>query len=100
MYYSYIEIEYVATSFSRARMDLALKLLTCYERETTVPADDRLPSPITMSRLNNQPTGAIAEVLSKLIWADARLLPSLGVVAIPVLLYVLYLREGGWQSER
>jgi hypothetical protein len=27
MYYSYIEIEYVATSFSPARMDLALKLL-------------------------------------------------------------------------
>jgi hypothetical protein len=28
MYYSYIEIEYVATSFSHARTDLALKLLT------------------------------------------------------------------------
>jgi hypothetical protein len=27
MYYSYIEIEYVATSFSSARMDLADKLL-------------------------------------------------------------------------
>jgi hypothetical protein len=27
MYYSYIEIEYVATSFSPARTDLALKLL-------------------------------------------------------------------------
>ncbi len=27
MYYSYVEIEYVATSFSPARMDLALKLL-------------------------------------------------------------------------
>jgi hypothetical protein len=26
MYYSYVEIEYVATSFSPARMDLALKL--------------------------------------------------------------------------
>jgi hypothetical protein len=32
MYYSYIEIEYLATSFSPARMDLALKLLTdCIE---------------------------------------------------------------------
>ncbi len=31
MYYSYVEIEYVATSFSPARTDLALKLLTtCY----------------------------------------------------------------------
>ncbi len=30
MYYSYVEIEYVATSFSPARMDLALKLLTPY----------------------------------------------------------------------
>jgi hypothetical protein len=28
MYYSYVEIEYVATSFSPARMDLALKLLS------------------------------------------------------------------------
>ncbi len=27
MYYSYIEIEYVATSFSPARTDLALKLV-------------------------------------------------------------------------
>jgi hypothetical protein len=33
MYYSYIEIEYVATSFSPARTDLALKLLTltCFQ---------------------------------------------------------------------
>jgi hypothetical protein len=29
MYYSYIEIEYVAMSFSPARMDLAVKLYTC-----------------------------------------------------------------------
>jgi hypothetical protein len=29
MYYSYVEIEYVATSFSPARTDLALKLLKC-----------------------------------------------------------------------
>ncbi len=28
MYYSYVEIEYVATSFSSARTDLALKLLS------------------------------------------------------------------------
>jgi hypothetical protein len=28
MYYSYVEIEYVARSFSLARMDLALKLLS------------------------------------------------------------------------
>ncbi len=28
MYYSYVDIEYVATSFSPARTDLALKLLT------------------------------------------------------------------------
>jgi hypothetical protein len=27
MYYSYVEIEYVATSFSPARTDLAVKLL-------------------------------------------------------------------------
>jgi hypothetical protein len=27
MYYSYVEFEYVATSFSPARMDLAVKLL-------------------------------------------------------------------------
>ncbi len=29
MYYSYEEIEYVATSFSPTRTDLALKLLSC-----------------------------------------------------------------------
>jgi hypothetical protein len=29
MYYSYVEIEFVATSFSPARTDLALKLLSC-----------------------------------------------------------------------
>jgi hypothetical protein len=28
MYYSYVEIEYIATSFTPARTDLALKLLT------------------------------------------------------------------------
>ncbi len=28
MYYSYVEIKYVATSFSPARTDLALKLLS------------------------------------------------------------------------
>ncbi len=32
MYYSYIEIEYVATSFSPARTDLAVKLLTLTQR--------------------------------------------------------------------
>ncbi len=31
MYYSYLEIEYVAMSFSPARTDLALKLLRVYE---------------------------------------------------------------------
>jgi hypothetical protein len=30
MYYSYIEIEYVATGFSPARTDLALKLLSIF----------------------------------------------------------------------
>ncbi len=35
MYYSYVEIEYVATSFSPARTDLALKLLT----EQNKPSD-------------------------------------------------------------
>jgi hypothetical protein len=32
MYYSYVEIEYVATSFSPARTDLALKLLSNHIR--------------------------------------------------------------------
>jgi hypothetical protein len=30
MYYSYVEIEYVATSFSPARTNLAVKLLKTY----------------------------------------------------------------------
>ncbi len=37
MYFSYVEIEYVATSFSPARTDLALKLLT-QEMVTTIAA--------------------------------------------------------------
>jgi hypothetical protein len=32
MYYSYVEIEYVATSFSPAKMDLAVKLLIAKHR--------------------------------------------------------------------
>ncbi len=32
MYYSYVEIEYVATSFSPARTDLALKLLIDHDQ--------------------------------------------------------------------
>jgi hypothetical protein len=39
MYYSYVEIEYVATSFSPARMDLALKLLTATMSDLNVPND-------------------------------------------------------------
>jgi hypothetical protein len=31
MYYSYVEIEYVATSFSPVRTDLALKLLSDFQ---------------------------------------------------------------------
>ena len=31
MYYSYVEIEYVAMSFSPARMDLAVKLLSAMD---------------------------------------------------------------------
>jgi hypothetical protein len=31
MYYSYVEIEYVATSFSSARMDLAVNSLTAID---------------------------------------------------------------------
>jgi hypothetical protein len=32
MYYSYVEIEYVATSFSPARTDLAVKLLRLFSQ--------------------------------------------------------------------
>jgi hypothetical protein len=32
MYYSYVEIEYIATSFSPARTNLALKLLRALDR--------------------------------------------------------------------
>jgi hypothetical protein len=39
MYYSYVEIEYVAMSFSPARMDLALKLLI---DDTIHRADDAM----------------------------------------------------------
>ncbi len=35
MYYSYVEIEYVATSFSPARTDLAIKLLKVNAEKST-----------------------------------------------------------------
>ncbi len=41
MYYSYVEIKYVATRFSPARMDLALKLLTITS-PFTVPSPGKL----------------------------------------------------------
>ncbi len=41
MYYSYVEIEYVATSFSPARTDLALKLLSQRGAELLKYADNR-----------------------------------------------------------
>jgi hypothetical protein len=41
MYYSYVEIEYVTTSFSPARTDLALKLLSQGIAELLKGADDR-----------------------------------------------------------
>ncbi len=36
MYYSYVEIEYVATSFFPARTDLAVKLLSLKKGNSTV----------------------------------------------------------------
>jgi hypothetical protein len=41
MYYSYIEIEYVATSFSPARIDLAVELLRLPVAKTKVPKQKR-----------------------------------------------------------
>jgi hypothetical protein len=41
MYYSYVEIEYVATSFSPARTNLALKLLSQGGAELLKYADNR-----------------------------------------------------------
>jgi hypothetical protein len=48
MYYSYIEIEYIATSFSPARTNLALKLLTpaqLQQKTWSTPTDDNAPAP-------------------------------------------------------
>ncbi len=43
MYYSYVEIEYVATSFSPAIMDLAVKLLREQVAFSTAIWDSQLP---------------------------------------------------------
>ncbi len=45
MYYSYVEIEYVATSFSPTRTDLALKLLSylVHDALSTHPTDSHCP---------------------------------------------------------
>ncbi len=53
MYYSYVEIEYVAPSFSPARTDLAVKLLM-----------------------------AIGEKDQSNLWLTQRMLPSLGSIGI------------------
>ena len=39
MYYSYVEIEYVATSFSPARTDLALNLLIVLDLQLAIYCD-------------------------------------------------------------
>jgi hypothetical protein len=39
MYYSYVEIEYVATSFSPTRTDLALKLLRVFSGDQYIVLD-------------------------------------------------------------
>jgi hypothetical protein len=44
MYYSYVEIEYVATSFSPARMDLALKLLRICGESIRKPSPVGVPA--------------------------------------------------------
>ncbi len=43
MYYSYVEIEYVDTSFSPARTDLALKLLSVFPPTYEVRRHMRAP---------------------------------------------------------
>ncbi len=40
MYYSYVEIDYIATSFSPARMDLAVKLLMSSINDVHYPLMD------------------------------------------------------------
>jgi hypothetical protein len=46
MYYSYIEIEYVATSFSPARTDLAVKLLMLVAMPRSAREVQNLLSPV------------------------------------------------------
>ncbi len=46
MYYSYVEIEYIATSFSPARTDLALELLKKF-RDEDPPPQPKLAIPVS-----------------------------------------------------
>jgi hypothetical protein len=51
MYYSYVEIEYVAMSFSPARMDLALSLINLYQ----IPLIDMVQNNNTNTIIVNRP---------------------------------------------
>jgi hypothetical protein len=50
MYYSYVEIEYVVTSFSPTRTDLALKLLSLNEARENLW---RIYAPVAVFLLNS-----------------------------------------------
>jgi hypothetical protein len=53
MYNSYVEVEYIATSFSPARTDLALKLLIVLTRLFSVDIShlERYPTNVLLARL-------------------------------------------------
>jgi hypothetical protein len=58
MYYSYVKIEYVATSFSPARTDLALKLLkdniSAHSQRLSVESYERYYETVLIPEVRNQ----------------------------------------------
>jgi hypothetical protein len=70
MYYSYVEIEYVATSFSPARMDLALKLLSIPSRFCTFSIGPDVPDYTACTNKNEQATIKVTHAINKKTQAD------------------------------
>ncbi len=92
MYYYYVEIEYVATNFSPARTDLALKLLTlsCLG----APLVRHLAVAIHISPSN----GPIEMILSaNLVVSVLAMHCEPSIISIgPLLIKLLYLYVKGW----
>jgi hypothetical protein len=76
MYYSYVEIEYVATSFSPARTDLALKLLCIITFALMLTAAQS--KSLTVAQMNSK-QASLQSLLQSLLQASLHALQMVGL---------------------